>query len=116
MMYSMKTYGGVEESSIYSQSVAPAGERLNSGIFLVTSGYTIYKATQSSSVAANWASPSITAHKQMLTAAYVTSSIYVTADVTSQALELGNILKTKRKLLYLKTQFVPRSKHFSSRL
>ena len=25
-------------------------------------------------------------------------------------------LKTKRKLLYLKTQFVPRSKHFSSRL
>ena len=30
----------------------------------------------------------------------------------------GNInpLKTKRMLLYLKTQFVPRSKHFSSRL
>ena len=25
-------------------------------------------------------------------------------------------LKTKRRLLYLKTQFVPRSKHFSSRL
>jgi hypothetical protein len=27
-----------------------------------------------------------------------------------------NPLNTKRKLLYLKTQFVPRSKHFSSRL
>jgi hypothetical protein len=27
-----------------------------------------------------------------------------------------NILKTKRRLLYVKTQFVPRSKHFSSRL
>ena len=27
-----------------------------------------------------------------------------------------NPLKTKRKPLYLKTQFVPRSKHFSSRL
>ena len=25
-----------------------------------------------------------------------------------------NLLKTKRRLLYLKTQFVPRSKHFSS--
>ena len=27
-----------------------------------------------------------------------------------------NPLKTKRRLLYLKTQFVPRSKHFSSQL
>jgi hypothetical protein len=27
-----------------------------------------------------------------------------------------NLLKTKRRLLDLKTQFVPRSKHFSSRL
>ena len=27
-----------------------------------------------------------------------------------------NPLKTKRRLLYLKTQYVPRSKHFSSRL
>ena len=27
-----------------------------------------------------------------------------------------NLLKTKRRLLYLKTHFVPRSKHFSSRL
>ena len=27
-----------------------------------------------------------------------------------------NPLKTKRRLRYLKTQFVPRSKHFSSRL
>ena len=27
-----------------------------------------------------------------------------------------NLLKAKRRLLYLKTQFVPRSKHFSSRL
>ena len=30
--------------------------------------------------------------------------------------EVFNPLKTKRRLLYLKTQFVPRSKHFSSRL
>ena len=29
---------------------------------------------------------------------------------------LVNPLNTKRRLLYLKTQFVPRSKHFSSRL
>jgi hypothetical protein len=28
---------------------------------------------------------------------------------------LVNPLKTKRKLFHLKTQFVPRSKHFSSR-
>jgi len=27
-----------------------------------------------------------------------------------------NLLKRKRRLLYLKPQFVPRSKHFSSRL
>jgi len=27
-----------------------------------------------------------------------------------------NLLKTKRRLLYLKTQSVPHSKHFSSRL
>ena len=32
------------------------------------------------------------------------------------ALLTFNPLKTKRRLLYLKTQFVPRSKHFSSRL
>ena len=31
-------------------------------------------------------------------------------------LELINPLKTKGRLLYLKTQFVPRSKHFLSRL
>ena len=33
----------------------------------------------------------------------------------STTLEL-NPLKTKRRLFYLKTQYVPRSKHFSSRL
>ena len=31
-------------------------------------------------------------------------------------LELFNPLNTKRRLIYSKTQFVPRSKHFSSRL
>ena len=36
------------------------------------------------------------------------------ADVEVQ--NFFNPLKTKRRLLYLKTQFVPRSKHFSSRL
>ena len=30
--------------------------------------------------------------------------------------QVSNPLNTKRRLLYLKTQFVPRSKHFSSRL
>ena len=34
----------------------------------------------------------------------------------SNSLWAFNPLNTKRKLLYLKTQFVPRSKHFSSRL
>ena len=34
----------------------------------------------------------------------------------SDRLPVINPLKTKRRLLYLKTQFVPRSKHFSSRL
>ena len=37
-------------------------------------------------------------------------------DPTSKLLSDINPLKTKRRLLYLKTQFVPRSKHFSSRL
>jgi len=31
-------------------------------------------------------------------------------------MKLFNHLKTKRRPLYLKTRFVPRSKHFSSRL
>jgi len=39
---------------------------------------------------------------------------------TSESLEMltgrTNLLKTKRTLLYLKTQSVPRCKHFSSRL
>jgi len=30
--------------------------------------------------------------------------------------DIFNLLKMKRRLLYLKTQFVPRFKHFSSRL
>ena len=38
--------------------------------------------------------------------------------ISSQINRVNNFnpLKTKRRLLYLKTQFVPRSKHFSSRL
>jgi len=35
---------------------------------------------------------------------------------TNTTLDNINPLKTKRRLLYLKTQFIPRSKHFSSRL
>jgi hypothetical protein len=31
-------------------------------------------------------------------------------------IEVTNALKTQRRLLYLKTQLVPRSKHFPSRL
>jgi hypothetical protein len=34
----------------------------------------------------------------------------------TDVLETINLLKTKRRLLYLKAQFVPRCKHFSSRL
>ena len=34
---------------------------------------------------------------------------------TAEKDEYINPLNTKRKLLYLKTQFAPRSKHFSSR-
>ena len=37
-------------------------------------------------------------------------------ELTSASVADINPLKTKRRLLYLKTQFVPRSKHFSSRL
>ena len=38
-------------------------------------------------------------------------------DINSRNKKAGiNPLKTKRRLLYLKTQFVPRSKHFSTRL
>jgi hypothetical protein len=36
--------------------------------------------------------------------------------VNTQTTATVNPLKTKRKLFHLKTQFVPRSKHFSSRL
>jgi hypothetical protein len=35
-------------------------------------------------------------------------------DDDDEVLKL-NLLKTKRRLLYLKTQFIPRSKHFSKR-
>ena len=35
---------------------------------------------------------------------------------TCKELKYINLLKTKRRLLYLKTQFVPRSKHFPLRL
>jgi hypothetical protein len=36
--------------------------------------------------------------------------------VVSCLVNTFDLLKTKRRLLYLKIQFVPRSKHFSSRL
>jgi len=36
--------------------------------------------------------------------------------VMAELLRLINPLKAKRRLLYLKTQFAPRCKHFSSRL
>ena len=41
-------------------------------------------------------------------------NIYI--PLTRYVLLHFNPLNTKRRLLYLKTQFVPRSKHFSSRL
>ena len=45
-----------------------------------------------------------------------TSSFYLCCFLYFQCHVLINTLNTKRRLLYLKTQFVPRSKHFSSRL
>ena len=44
--------------------------------------------------------------------------LYVPGNPTSLRAESDRInpLNTKRRLLYLKTQFVPRSKQFSSRL
>ena len=42
--------------------------------------------------------------------------LHKNTDKIQQTATLFNPLKTKRRLLYLKTQFVPRSKHFSSRL
>ena len=38
------------------------------------------------------------------------------ADILRYRTVILKRLKTKRRPLYLKTQFVPRSKHFSSRL
>jgi hypothetical protein len=35
---------------------------------------------------------------------------------TDLLIKKSNLLKTKRRLLYLKAQFVPRCKHFSTRL
>jgi len=35
-------------------------------------------------------------------------------DIVRLMLIIFNLLKTKRRLFYLKTQFVPHSKHFSS--
>jgi len=36
------------------------------------------------------------------------------SSILKRCHSMFNLLKTKRRLLYLKTQFVPRSKHFSS--
>jgi hypothetical protein len=47
--------------------------------------------------------------------ATVLSRICLPSVVTSNNVNI-NHLKTKHKLFHLKTQFVPRSKHFSSRL
>ena len=40
----------------------------------------------------------------------------ICADYAQSWVSSINPLNTKRRPLYLKTQFVPRSKHFSSRL
>ena len=41
---------------------------------------------------------------------------YYARGIVTVVQNIINPLNTKRRLLYLKTQFVPRSKHFSSRL
>jgi hypothetical protein len=43
-------------------------------------------------------------------------AVYYASTSSWSVSVLVNPLKTKRKLFYLKTQFVPRSKHFSTRL
>jgi hypothetical protein len=45
-----------------------------------------------------------------------TDRLQMTVFRISIACGVLNLLKTKRTRLYLNTQFVPRSKHFSSRL
>ena len=47
---------------------------------------------------------------------YRPARIYVSQVLRKYWSYCINPLNTKRRLLYLKTQFVPRSKHFSSRL
>ena len=60
-------------------------------------------------------------HKQVcgisaLEIAHARLSLYAVLQFAVGSTVLVNPLKTKRRLLYLKTQFVPCSKHFSSRL
>jgi hypothetical protein len=43
-------------------------------------------------------------------------NIVTELGIAMKEIRIINSLKSKRRLLYLKTQFVPRSKHFSSRL
>ena len=47
---------------------------------------------------------------------YITASTYPAVLMKLAVVAGLTLLKTKRRLLYLKTQFIPRSKHFSSRL
>ena len=49
---------------------------------------------------------------------YCNDPKYYLMAITAWNFQMDTIklLKTKRRLLYLKTQFVPRGKHFSSRL
>ena len=46
----------------------------------------------------------------------VYGSVFRECPTVNRAVSSLNPLNTKRGLLYIKTQFVPRSKHFSSRL
>ena len=57
-------------------------------------------------------------HLNNITLIYLEGLNIVTAYFRIRVLHGGHInpLNKKRRLLYLKTQFVPRSKHFSSRL
>jgi hypothetical protein len=50
---------------------------------------------------------------------YLETALYVSGGNSThhqERIQLFNALKTKRRPLYLKTQSVPRCKHFSSRL
>ena len=84
-------YGGIKEVTV--DCTVTENMLISIYLYILNSQFSVYIHCPSSPFAALLSQTPIT---------YVSLSI--------------NPLKTKRRLLYLNTQFVPRSKHFSSRL